>query len=182
MYKKRLINNNLTTSTFMFRFLWQDCHLSPSFFLSLFLTLLSFISSLIHSYFFHLFTSFRSIKNVFFLVTTIMSTTKDNLATTPLPEEEESKPLLTEKPDNSIITSSGKKINGNSRSPNKSSLIKSSLHHRSADNQLDNNGIGDSSKQVLFRTGSHQTGPLSVHYQTKDDDSNNIKVRIDWFQ
>lgn len=105
-----------------------------------------------------------------------MSTTKDNLATTPLPEEEESKPLLTEKPDNSIITSSGKKINGNSRSPNKSSLIKSSLHHRSADNQLDNNGIGDGSKQVLFRTGSHQTGPLSVHYQTKDDDSNNIKM------
>lgn len=107
---------------------------------------------------------------------------RTDLATTPLPEEEESKPLLSNKSEAIIVPSAPTNGSGG-RSPGgrsvpaapagqpKSSLAKSNLHHRSVDNQLDGGATGEPKphKQILFRTASHQATPLSVHYSNNGD-------------
>lgn len=107
-----------------------------------------------------------------------MSSSKSDTSTSPLPESEEgeeSKPLLTTGGKSEPVILSASSGTPSGRSPRgekqKSSLAKSNLH-RSVDNQLDGTTSptdpAKPHKQILFRTGSHQPTPLSVHYNAGD--------------
>ena len=95
-----------------------------------------------------------------------MSSVKDNAAAAVVAEESE--PLIEKQTAGVIVDSRQRQKPATAGGEKKSNLAK----HRSVDTTLmEPNGVNGQAdkpaKQILFRTGSHQTQPLSVHY---DDD------------